>query len=288
MSSIHCRMQSDSEFERNLLQSAQQDAPPDDAQQAWARFAGVMNLVMSGTEPGSGLHSANVPSDATATSSITQAAAARAARISAMKWLLLGALVGSGLTAAVLMERHPSELGSPPRPAAAAASSTIRVNSSPSSFEGASKDASKQPTASTSETAFVTTQRRRLPQAWTPSNRQSERLASATVTTSRDQFNEKLGETLVAPSSTLAAEVSRLDAARTAIAAGAYDEAIRRIERYHRDFPAGALSPDADVVAIEAEAAKPDQAAVTRRAAAFRSRYPGDPHAARVKWLAEH
>ena len=288
MSSIHRRMQSDSEFERTLLESAQNDAPPDDAQQAWARFAGVMNLVVSGTEPGSGLHSANVPGDGTASSAITQVAAVRAARVGAMKWLLLGALAGSGLTVTVLMDRHPSKLLTPPRPAAAASTSTIRANSSPSSFEGASKDVNALPITSASASAFVTTNRRRSAQAWTPSNRQSDRLASATVSAPKDQADEKFGETLVAPSSTLAAEVSRLDAARTAIAAGAYDEAIRRIERYHRDFPAGALSPDADVVAIEAEAAKPDQAAVARRAAAFLSRYPGDPHAARVKWLAGH
>jgi len=288
MSSIHRRMQSDSEFERNLLQSAQQDAPPDDAQQAWARFAGVMNLVVSGAEPGSGLHCATVPGDATAPCDIAQVTAARAARVSAMKWLLLGALAGSGLTAAVLMQPHASKLGSHPRPAPAASIFTIRANSSPSRLEGASKDVNELPMASTSESAFVTTHPRRPAQARAPFMRQSERLAPATVTASKEWSNEKFGETLLAPSSTLAAEVSRLDAARTAIAAGAYDEAIGRIERYHRDFPAGALSPDADVVAIEAEAAKPDQAAVARRAAAFLSRYPGDPHSARVKWLAEH
>ena len=284
MSSIHRGMQSGSEFERNLLQSAQEDAPPDDAQQAWARFAGVMNLVACSAEPGSGLHSASVPGDGIASTDITRAAAARATRVSAVKWLLLGALAGSGLTAAVLMERHPSKLGSPPRPAAGASISTIRS----SRFEGASKDASELPMASTSETTHPSIHWRRSAQAWPPSNSQSERLASATAATSKDWSNEKLGEPLVAPSSTLAAEVSRLDAARTAIVVGAYDEAIRLIERYHRDFPAGALSPDADVVAIEAEAAKPNQAAVARRTAAFLSRYPGDPHAARVKWLAEH
>ena len=287
MSSIHRRMQSDSEFERSLLQSAQCDAPPDDAQQAWARFAGTMNLVVSGTEPASGLYRANVPADAAASANLTQAAAARTARVSAMKWLLLGALGGSGLTAAVLMERHPSRQGLSTRPATVGSASVVKASSPPSRLEAASKE-SEQPTAPASEPAFPTTHRRHSVQAWTPSNPQSERLASATETTSKNPSNETPRETLLAPSSTLAAEVSRLDAARTAIAAGAYDEAIRLIDRYHRDFPAGALSPDADVVAIEAEAAKPDQAAVARRAALFLSRYPGDPHAARVKWLADH
>jgi TolA-binding protein len=88
--------------------------------------------------------------------------------------------------------------------------------------------------------------------------------------------------------STLAAEVARIDAARSANASGAYDEAVRLIERYHRDFPDGALAPDAEVVALEAIAAKRDGPETARRAALFLSRYPDDPQAARVKWLAQH
>ena len=88
--------------------------------------------------------------------------------------------------------------------------------------------------------------------------------------------------------STLAAEVSRIDAARTANAAGDYDEAVWLIARYHRDFPDGALAPDADVVALEAVAAKRDRPETARRAALFLSRYPDDPHTEKVKWLAEH
>ena len=63
----------------------------------------------------------------------------------------------------------------------------------------------------------------------------------------------------------LAAEVARLDAARTSNAVGDYDETIQLIERYHRDFPNGALAPDADVVALEAVAAKRDHAETARR-----------------------
>jgi hypothetical protein len=59
--------------------------------------------------------------------------------------------------------------------------------------------------------------------------------------------------------STRSAEVSRIDAARTANAAGDYDETVWLVERYHRDFPDGALAPDADVVALEAVAAKRDR-----------------------------
>jgi TolA-binding protein len=88
--------------------------------------------------------------------------------------------------------------------------------------------------------------------------------------------------------STLAAEVSRIDIARIAVASGDFDGAIRLIERYHGDFPEGALSPDADVVALEAAVGKHDRAEVAERARRFLTRYPNDPHAARVRWLTEH
>jgi TolA-binding protein len=105
-------------------------------------------------------------------------------------------------------------------------------------------------------------------------------------------FNDAPEEKITAPPgtdlSTLAAEVSRIDAARRASASGDYDESIRLLERYHQDFPKGALAPDADVVVLEALAAKGDKAEVARRAALVLSRYLGDPHAARVRWLAEH
>ena len=86
---------------------------------------------------------------------------------------------------------------------------------------------------------------------------------------------------------TLAAQVRQLDAARTACRIGAYGEAIRLVENYHREFPNGALTPDADVVAIEALVGKQDRAAAARQAHAFLAKYPRDPHAALVRQWAE-
>ncbi len=58
---------------------------------------------------------------------------------------------------------------------------------------------------------------------------------------------------------------------------------MRLIASYNDDFPSGALAPDADVVALEAAAAKHDRPEVARRALRFLMRYPSDPHAARVE-----
>ncbi len=76
-----------------------------------------------------------------------------------------------------------------------------------------------------------------------------------------------------------------LDAARSAIAAGTFAEALRLAERYRGDFPSGELGPEAEVVAIEALVEQGQRQPAALGAAGFLVRYPGDPHTARVKWL---
>jgi hypothetical protein len=85
--------------------------------------------------------------------------------------------------------------------------------------------------------------------------------------------------------SLLAREVAALDAARRSLAIGNGESARQQIDQYHRDFPGGELSADADVVAIEALAADADGAALQRAAQSFLERYPLDPHAARIREL---
>jgi hypothetical protein len=82
--------------------------------------------------------------------------------------------------------------------------------------------------------------------------------------------------------STLAAEVAALDAARKA---GSADETLRLVDRYQYDFPAGELTADAEVVAMEALSAKGERDELALRAARFLARYPNDPHAAEVRRL---
>jgi TolA-binding protein len=87
------------------------------------------------------------------------------------------------------------------------------------------------------------------------------------------------------PAATLAAEVSLLDAALSANASGAYDGGLRLIRDYHRRFPSGELSIDADVIALDALAGQRADARVTAEAERFLARYPNDPHAAHVRQL---
>jgi hypothetical protein len=228
-------------FERRLLASARGDRPPHDVTGAWTRFTVRLGLVL----PAPGADLGGAPAH-------FAAIGARASRRAAVKWLLLGAFGGGGVTAGVMVERRAPALerpaAQPPEPAAAQAG----------------------------EAAPPATMEERPPSK-----------AAHRATAHRPTRAGVRAHRAVEPSR-LAAEVSRIDIARTASTNGDFDGAIRLIERYHDDFPEGALAPDADVVALEAAVGKHDRGEVSRRARSFLARYPNDPHAARVRWLAEH
>lgn len=260
--------QSDAEFERSLLESAGADAPPHDVRDAWERFAGALSLA-AGQRPDD---PSSFRTDASATPG--RAAAPRvtleATRATAMRWLLVGLVGGSAVTATIMSrQRRGQPVFTLPVVAAPSASSHEGMASRPES--AAAYPGPPVPAAPTLDRPGSPSRVRRS------SARRSVREAGG---------DGQPGDRRESNSSTLAAEVSRMDAARAANAAGEYDEAVRLVERYHQDFPRGALAPDADVVALEAVAAKRDHAEVARLAALFLARYPTDPHAARVKSLA--
>jgi TolA-binding protein len=87
--------------------------------------------------------------------------------------------------------------------------------------------------------------------------------------------------------SSLAAEVSLLDAARTACSAGADDDALRLIDEYRSTFPSGELAADAEVVALDALVDKHDVSGAAVLGGRFLARHPNDPHAAHVRAVIE-
>lgn len=254
-------------FERRLLESARKDAPPGDVQDAWTRFAGAVGPLVSCPGLGSGPHGPQAPVALASASAAVKAVEVQSAWASVVKWLLLGAIGGSSLTAGWMMQRRDGRHDSPV-PLLERAPARLSEPNNPAAVPSPLSSPSDQPTAGRAKTRPV----QRGPKA------------AASGQHSRDET----ADTVALDASTLAAEVARIDTARAASATGDYAEAIRLVDRYHRDYPKGALAPDADVVALEALAAKRDRDEIGRRAALFLSRYPADPHAARVRWLAEH
>src|SRR5450432_3377545 len=97
-------------FERLLLESARADEQPGDVTGAWLRFGAALG----------GAAAASAPLLHTSAGHAGAAALQRTARASAAKWLVLGALAGSALTA-LGMSHGPAREGSAPAPVSSAA-----------------------------------------------------------------------------------------------------------------------------------------------------------------------
>jgi len=74
--------------------------------------------------------------------------------------------------------------------------------------------------------------------------------------------------------SPLTRERAVLDPARAALAAGDPARALEQVKRHAKEFPAGILSEEREAIAINALVGLGSYAQATKRAAAFRARYP--------------
>lgn len=249
---LETEREGDAQFERWLLRSASGDPLPTGAtQEAWARFASA----------GAGVA---LVSGALAEHGVLQ----RAARRAAVKWAVLGALGGSVLTATFLGTRKPqsdvSMTSAPPAPAVP--SSSARADGSRST------PAALEPLA--------------RGEGVTPNGVGPQRRLDGARRAAPSRNSKPSNGARSEPSS-LAAEVAALDGIQQAVTGRAFLSALRLVEQYHRDFPQGQLSADADALAIEALEALGNQSELAQRATRFLSQYPGDPHAARIGALVE-
>ena len=74
--------------------------------------------------------------------------------------------------------------------------------------------------------------------------------------------------------SALGRERALLDPARAALAAGDPAKALKQVKRHAREFPGGILSEEREAIAINALVSLGNYAQATKRAEAFRARYP--------------
>jgi hypothetical protein len=239
-------------FEQWLLDSARTDELPVDVSAAWARFgaslASVSGLAASGT----------AATGASGLGAVGVGGGVGALRAAAVKWLIVGGIFGSTLTALIIGRGFVGQ-----KRASAPTANLTAALSAPAPVVSVSAS----PMESVSPPLLA-------PQG------QELRIAPPRMAARPSRGG--------APSlSGLGAQVALLDAARAAVAAGAFSEALRATDRFQRVFAKGELAPDAEVVAIEALAALGERAALSARADRFLALYPADPQAARVKALAE-
>lgn len=88
-------------------------------------------------------------------------------------------------------------------------------------------------------------------------------------------------------SETLRLELALLDSARARLAAGNAGAASFQLDRYAREFPSGALQPEAAFLRIQALSQAGQHDAAARVGRHFLGQYPASPHADRVRALIE-
>jgi TolA-binding protein len=290
MSTYNPKELSEPDFERSLLDAARVDPLPQNVQIAWANFAGAMRLAASHVEPGSGLHTIEHPEKTVSRVSGEITQGVRFGIGKAATWLIVGAIGGSALTAGLLIHRTGGTQNNPIR----AAAQLVPAVSAPSKGNSASLSTAVAPTALVASDAEIAAMHQPLashaktPRQSTGANSLEQGVADGQASSTLRSIDATSSQSLTEDrKSSLAAQVRRLDAARTAYRIGAYIDAIHWVEDYHREFPNGVLAPDADVVEIEALVGKQDREAAARRARAFLAKYPNDPHATMVQLWSE-
>ncbi|MFZ5890545.1 MAG: hypothetical protein ACOY0T_05695 [Myxococcota bacterium] len=243
----------DATFERLLLDSARDDALPS-AGPAFQRFSAALAAV------------------ATA-GTVNPELAVRAVRRLAMKWSAIGAVAGSAATA-LWFGYAAAPRANAPQASAAAAKVAVLATSPPLAMGPSRTPEDSAPRASTAPGASLPLQTRK-PRAATHTSGISDDAGRASAAGAS------------AASSSLLAEVALLDAVRAKLALHDGAGALQLLAGYQRKFPRGQLASDAAALSIEAFAAEGNRAEVQRRAASFLERTPNDPHAERVRGLAE-
>lgn len=269
-------------FEQELLRSAQADAPPHSAEEAWGQFSNGVAMVSSELQscstlatPSSVVSPAISPAISSPVVSPPDLAILSAPPVAstvglAAKWWIVGTLTGASASAYLLNTNTPGA------PSALPAVQTFQEISMPPELRLTLPTKppvrSTEPSFPLKSAAHKTHQRK--PHRVKPKAPPVEFSASAIPATAIPA---------AAPASPLAAEIRFLDAARSASRRGHYTTALRTVEDYRRQFPHGTLLADAEVVAIEALTADNAKERARERAERFLIDHPDDPHARRVR-----
>jgi hypothetical protein len=89
------------------------------------------------------------------------------------------------------------------------------------------------------------------------------------------------------PPSTLSDEISAIDRARAAIAAGDGVRGLQLVDDYQRRFPRGMFTQEAEVLRVEALVVRGDRAGARRAVERFLAAHPASPHAPRLRAMAK-
>lgn len=240
--------ENDQTFEQRLLGAGRAEALPHErTEAALLRFAAGLAAVQGGVVGGTAL--------APPISAVSGGTWSRF--LSTAKWVAVGAIAGGVATFLWVQHAAPrSRSSAPATPAVLERAAAAAATAQPPAAAPTPQPAVLAPPAAT----------------------QTPRAARATAAPSARHPKTNAD---------LAAEVAALDGVRTALAIGAWSDAEQQINRYHKNFPAGALRTEAEVLAIETLRAQGRDEAAAGAAQRFIARHPRDPQVARVRALTE-
>lgn len=274
-------MTDDADFERRLLAAAKVDGPPRESQEAaLAAFLASRAMVDAlTTSPPPSSPQPPPPSSPP----VGPAPVGAAVPSSALKWLVTGAFLGSLVTLGVTEALRPppvahlvSRASAGHRGPRLVAPALVAVVPEMASGRAASSSSS----GSAPGRLVSAREAPKVPASAGPASPASEELVTPVSVPSPPVAT-------ASRTSRLAEEVVALDAARAKLKSRDYEGALRATDDYRARFPAGELARDVDVVVIEVLSAKGSGDEARARARAFLATYPNDPHASRVRSLAE-
>ena len=181
-------------------------------------------------------------------------------RLALVKWLAATVVVGSTGVGVYAVVSHGQSSAAPAGRSSQGAPSALPREQRPAAL----------PSATVDETSTAPL----LPAAEPP----AQRRAIAGSSASADKLN-------AADASSLEGEVTALDRARSALAAGDANRALERLGQYEQAFPKGALRPEATYLRIQALSKAGQHGAARELAARFLAKNPSSPHAAQLQAL---
>jgi hypothetical protein len=273
------------EFERELLRSSSEDAGS--------------GRLLERTMVASGLATASVAVAAAAKAATAGAAAAKSAhaleaaaagvahaqRVLLLKWITIGALGGFATFGAIEYARAPAQGANAPElvPVAAApcATPSVAAPSVVARDDKAEPEGESEPEPQPEHRAAPTaeTKRDRAPEL-------EQSAASAPPPASNAvPANGPTPAAAASSPSPIMMEIASLERARGPLGAGDAARALRELDRHERDFPRGALAPEATALRIEALVRSGDRAGAAALADRFLKTPGGAAHAKRIRSL---
>jgi hypothetical protein len=263
-----------SDVERLLLGSAEGDAPLPGVR---IKTLAALGLTGAAAATSGAAHAASAALGGAAGGKTAGSAAGAALA----KWMIVGAVAGATTTGSVVVATTPGLFGGEPPARVSTGSSTERPAQP-------NKGVAAPPNAARAATEKATEPERRVDQVSRPTVEPSVPRAriSPEDESSADRAPMPQGTAFPnAGADTVAEEVTALDRARAALAAGDAAGALARLDAYARRYRRGTLAPEAAVLRVRALVQLGRSREAREAVDAFVRAYPGSPQTSRLRAL---